>query len=126
MIKRHIVSRRLLLKSKWGDNLFLRVVRAFVIIRGALFSDKSPFLNHLLALSTTLLSCSVAGATIGQLTLVILAVGIHSFFIFHGYAFLFSSKTMTTLYLRLRRWFEGAFAIGFGVASVKILGAKLL
>lgn len=65
-----------------------------------------------------------AGATIGQLTLVILAVGIQSFFIFHGYAFLFSSKTMTTLYLRLRRWFEGAFAIGFGVASVKILAAK--
>jgi hypothetical protein len=59
MIKRHIVSRRLLLKSKWGNNLFLRIVRAFMIIRGALFSDKSPFLNHLLAPSSTLLSCSV-------------------------------------------------------------------
>jgi hypothetical protein len=35
------------------------VVRAFVIFSGALFSDKSPFLNHLLAPSTTLLSCSV-------------------------------------------------------------------
>ena len=39
----------------------MRVVRAFVIIRGALFSDKCPFLNHLLAPSTTLLSCSVGG-----------------------------------------------------------------
>lgn len=65
-----------------------------------------------------------AGATIGQLTLVILAVGTQSFFIFHGYAFLFSSKVMTTLYLRMRRWFEGAFAIGFGATSVKILAAK--
>ena len=59
MIKRHIVSRRLLLNSKWGDNLFLRVVRAFVIISGTFFSDKSPLLNHLLAPSNTLLSCSM-------------------------------------------------------------------
>ena len=65
-----------------------------------------------------------AGATMGQLTLVILAVGTQSFFVFHGYALLFSSKAMTTLYLRLRRWFEGAFSIGFGLASVKILAAK--
>jgi len=65
-----------------------------------------------------------AGATMGQLTLVILAVGTQSFFVFHGYALLFSSKAMTALYLRLRRWFEGAFSIGFGLASVKILAAK--
>ena len=65
-----------------------------------------------------------SGATMGQLTLVILAVGTQSFFVFHGYALLFSSKAMTALYLRLRRWFEGAFSIGFGLASVKILAAK--
>jgi threonine/homoserine/homoserine lactone efflux protein len=65
-----------------------------------------------------------AGATIGQLAIVIVAVGTQSFFIFHGYALLFSSKAMAALYLRLRRWFEGAFSIGFGIASVKILAAK--
>ena len=32
---------------------------------------------------------------------------------------------MTALYLRLRRWFEGVFSIGFGLASVKILAAKI-
>jgi hypothetical protein len=39
----------------------LRVVRAFVIISGTFFSDKSPLLNHLLTPSTTLLSCSMVG-----------------------------------------------------------------
>jgi len=40
-------------------------------------------------------------------------------------AILFSSKAMTRVYLRLRRWFEGAFAIGFGAASLKIITAKI-
>ncbi|MEH6738596.1 MAG: LysE family transporter [Sulfitobacter sp.] len=66
-----------------------------------------------------------AGSSFQDLVIVISVVGIQSFFIFHGYALLFSSKAMTRLYLRLRRWFEGAFAIGFGAASFKILTARL-
>lgn len=66
-----------------------------------------------------------SGSSIGDLAVVIVAVGIQSFFVFHGYALLFSSKAMTRLYLRLRRWFEAAFAIGFGAASLKILTAKI-
>jgi threonine/homoserine/homoserine lactone efflux protein len=66
-----------------------------------------------------------AGSSIGDLVIVIAAVGIQNVLIFHGYAILFSSKTMTLFYLRLRRWFEGAFAIGFGAASFKILTAKI-
>lgn len=66
-----------------------------------------------------------SGSSIGDLAIVIVAVGIQSFFVFHGYALLFSSKAMTRLYLRLRRWFEAAFAIGFGAASLKILTAKM-
>jgi threonine/homoserine/homoserine lactone efflux protein len=66
-----------------------------------------------------------AGASIEQLALVIIAVGTQSLIIFHGYALLFSSQPMTNIYLRARRWFEGAFSIGFGFASLKILTAKL-
>lgn len=66
-----------------------------------------------------------AGASARELTIVILAVGIQGLVAFHGYAILFSSRTMIQLYLRLRRWFEGAIAIGFGVASFKILTAKI-
>ena len=66
-----------------------------------------------------------AGSSIGDLAVVILAVGIQSALVFHGYAILFSSKAMTQVYLRLRRWFEGAFAVGFGAASFKILTAKI-
>jgi threonine/homoserine/homoserine lactone efflux protein len=60
-----------------------------------------------------------------DLGLVIAAVGFQSFVIFHGYAMLFSAKGVTRTYIKLRRWFEGAFAIGFGAASFKILTAKV-
>lgn len=66
-----------------------------------------------------------AGSSLTDLATVIIAVGIQSFVIFHGYAILFSSKAMTRLYLRLRRWFEALFALGFGAASLKIITAKL-
>ena len=65
------------------------------------------------------------GTNASALALVILAVGIQSAVVFHGYALLFSSNKMTALYLRLKRWFEGAFALAFGAASLKILTAKL-
>jgi hypothetical protein len=32
---------------------------------------------------------------------------------------------MTRLYLRLRRWFEGAFAVGFALAGLKVATARL-
>ncbi|MDE4132319.1 LysE family transporter [Phaeobacter sp. QD34_3] len=65
------------------------------------------------------------GTEVAQLAIVIAAVGLQSFLVFHGYALIFSSQAMTAVYLRLRRWFEGAFAIGFGAASLKILTAKV-
>ena len=65
------------------------------------------------------------GASLQDLAIVIVAVWFQSLIVFHGYAILFSSKTMTNLYLRLRRWFEGVFAIGFGAASFKILTARI-
>lgn len=66
-----------------------------------------------------------AGTGVGDLALVIAAVGLQSLVLFHGYALLFSSRAMTALYLRLRPWFESAFALGFGAASFKILTAKV-
>ncbi|MFC3676675.1 LysE family translocator [Ferrovibrio xuzhouensis] len=66
-----------------------------------------------------------AGATPADLATVILAIGAQSTLVFHGYALLFSSAPVARGYLRLRRWFEGAFAIGFGYAGVKILTARL-
>lgn len=65
-----------------------------------------------------------ANTSLSDLALVIAAVGTLSATTFHSYAILFSSKPMTTLYMRMKRWFEMAFAIGFGAASIKILTAK--
>jgi threonine/homoserine/homoserine lactone efflux protein len=65
------------------------------------------------------------GTGVQDLALVIAVVGLQSFLVFHAYALIFSSQAMTRFYLKLRRWFEGLFAIGFGAASFKILTAKL-
>lgn len=65
------------------------------------------------------------GTGVLDLFVIIAAVGLQSFAVFHGYALLFSSRAMARLYLRLRRWFEGLFAILFGVAGFKILTTRL-
>lgn len=45
--------------------------------------------------------------------------------VFIGYVFLFSSEKMVRAYARARRWFDFAFAGFFGLASFKILTARL-
>lgn len=60
-----------------------------------------------------------------SLATVIVAVAAQSFLVFHGYALLFSSAPMIKGYMRLRRWFEGIFAIAFGAAGLKILTARI-
>ncbi|MFT5064503.1 MAG: threonine/homoserine/homoserine lactone efflux protein [Yoonia sp.] len=45
--------------------------------------------------------------------------------VFFGYALLFSTGVFARGYQRLRRWFEGAFAVLFGLAGFKILTARL-
>ena len=66
-----------------------------------------------------------AGAPPEALALVIGAVGLQSFIIFHGYALIFSSAPMMAGYQRLRRWFEALFALAFGAASLRILNARI-
>ncbi|MBP5856792.1 LysE family translocator [Marivibrio halodurans] len=66
-----------------------------------------------------------AGASPATLVTVILAVGLQSCVIFHGYALLFSSARVAGLYLRLRRWFEAVFALAFAAAGLKILTTRL-
>ncbi len=65
------------------------------------------------------------GTTPTSLALVVVAMALQSLIIFHGYAFVFSSAIMVAGYIKLRRWFETIFAIGFGVAGFKILTVKL-
>lgn len=60
-----------------------------------------------------------------ELVLVIAAIGLQSALIFTGYAWLFSNGRMARGYLRLRRWFEGAFALLFAGAGLRVLTARL-
>lgn len=60
------------------------------------------------------------------LLVVIAAFAIESFLIFHGYALLFSSMRISLLYMRLRRIFEGVFALGFGLAGLRVLTVRLI
>jgi threonine efflux protein len=66
-----------------------------------------------------------ADATLSDLALIVAAVGIQSAVVLHGYALLFSKPVVVSGYLKLRRWFDGAFAAAFGYAGLKILTAKL-
>ncbi len=63
-------------------------------------------------------------ATAAEFALVIAALGALSILVNCGYAVLFSVSAMTRTYVRARRWFEGAFAVGFGLASLKVMTAR--
>ncbi len=65
------------------------------------------------------------GAGFEELATVTIAVGVQSLVVFHGYAVLFSSRPATAFYLKTRRWMEGAFAIGFAAAGVKLLTTRM-
>jgi threonine efflux protein len=64
-------------------------------------------------------------ASAAQLATVVAAVGIQATVVYSGYAILFSTPSMTRIYLRLRSWFEAAFAAGFAFAGLKVLSARL-
>jgi threonine/homoserine/homoserine lactone efflux protein len=64
-------------------------------------------------------------ATLGDLALIVAAIGLQGALVLVGYAVLFSNPVVVRGYLKLRRWFDGALAAAFGYASVKILTAKL-
>ncbi len=66
-----------------------------------------------------------ADASAAQLATVVAAVGVQATIVYSGYAILFSSASMTRMYLSLRRWFEGAFAVGFAFAGFKVATARL-
>ncbi len=66
-----------------------------------------------------------ADATLSDLAIVVVAIALQSTVVFFGYVMLFSNPAIVRGYLRLRRWFEGAFALAFGYAGYKILSAKL-
>lgn len=66
-----------------------------------------------------------ADADLGDLALIVLCVGLQSAIVVHGYALLFSNPVVARGYLKLRRWFEGAFAVAFGYAGFRILTARL-
>jgi threonine/homoserine/homoserine lactone efflux protein len=64
-------------------------------------------------------------AGFGDLALIVVCVGVQSMVVMFGYAVLFSNPVVARGYLKLRRWFEGAFALAFGYAGIRILQVKL-
>jgi threonine/homoserine/homoserine lactone efflux protein len=64
-------------------------------------------------------------APIAELWIVVAAVGFQSSLIFHGYAIVFSHAWISNAYIGLRRWFEGAFALAFSYAGLRMLTARL-
>jgi threonine efflux protein len=65
-----------------------------------------------------------ANASVGDLVIVIMAIGLQSCIVFHGYALIFSNPAMTRGYLRMRRPIEALFAVVFATAGWRILTAR--
>jgi threonine efflux protein len=57
---------------------------------------------------------------------IVVALALQSMFVFHAYALIFASPWIVTRYSRLRRWFDAAFALAFGVAAVRTLGSAVV
>lgn len=60
-----------------------------------------------------------------EIGLVVVIVGLQSLAVFAAYALMFSSGRIVAMYLRMRRWFEGAFAVAFGLAGITLLARRL-
>ena len=97
------------IKSAYFHGLGLHITNPKAILFfGALFSIGMP-----------------AGASGSTLALVIVAVGLQSCLVFHAYAILFSSRSMSGRYARLQKWFDWAFAAAFGLAGIKVLTTRI-
>ncbi len=96
-------------RSAYGKGLAMHLTNPkAILLFGALFSVGVP-----------------ASASPLEIVSVVLAVGLQSLLIFAAYALLFSDGRVVTIYLRLRRWFEGAFAVAFGLAGLTLLTRRL-
>ncbi len=65
------------------------------------------------------------GAPLATLLVTFLSLSAVSAFVFLGYGVLFSGPSIIRRYNAARRWFEAGFAALFGLASLKILTARL-
>jgi len=65
-----------------------------------------------------------AQAQVSELVSIIFSVGLLSATIFMVYAFLFSSRVVSNIYLKAKPIFEGIFALFFGLAGMKLLAGK--
>jgi threonine/homoserine/homoserine lactone efflux protein len=64
------------------------------------------------------------GRSVGTLLTVVAILWAQSIMVIAGYALIFSSPRVAGGYARLRRWFEGAFALAFGIAGLRVLFAR--
>lgn len=63
--------------------------------------------------------------TAGGLLSIIVMIAVQSALVFFGYALLFSNQRIRQGYFKLKRTFDGFFAVFFGLAGIKILMSKL-
>jgi threonine/homoserine/homoserine lactone efflux protein len=97
------------LKTVFGKGLMLHLTNPKAIFGwGAVFAIVVP-----------------PGSTPYDIAYTFLALIAVSNIVFFGYALLFSTAAMVRGYQKMRRWFEFAFGMLFGLAGLKILTAKL-
>ncbi len=94
-----------------------------VFLKGTLIHLTNP--KAILSWGAVYTIVSLPGATTRDLLMVFCYLYAGSIIVFVGYGFLFSSPPLVSAYRKARRWFEGAFSVFFGAASLKILTTRI-
>ena len=94
-----------------------------LFIKGALLHITNP--KAVLAWGSIYAIALPPDAVAADLARLFLTLIVASSVVFLGYAVLFSNERVASKYEKMRRWFDGLFALLFGVASLKILTTRI-
>jgi threonine/homoserine/homoserine lactone efflux protein len=94
-----------------------------IFAKGALIHLTNP--KAILSWGAVFAIAVPAGGGLADLAFMFLFLYSGGILVFISYAILFSSPRVVAGYQRARRWFEGAFALLFGAAGLKILTTRL-
>jgi len=94
-----------------------------LFIKGMLLHITNP--KAILAWGSVYAVILPPNASLNQVAELFLILIIVSALVFLGYGFLFSIKKISNVYRSLKRWFELAFGLLFGAASLRLLTSRI-
>ncbi len=110
-------------KTPMGEGSIAKGSRSMAFKKGALIHLTNP--KAILSWGAVFAILLPASAPTSQIIGMFAFLYSGGIFVFIGYAFLFSTPGVVHFYRRAHRWFDLAFGVLFGAASLKILTSKI-